>query len=197
MTRAWVQPSQLLVGCEEAFTPASTADLCLTQFQKHFSWDTSLDKKCKTTGNSLHLQTAVYKSANPQKHQRNVRILHTKALAPLHSQDVPTHCPPPPIKAAKGCPNYMKIFVWYHQGNPVCPESLPSDLPSQSRNPDNDICGGQDRVSFKQRLQFFPSHSSLRRHVQMLLRLSEKSLLKNDGYTDHPDFFSEELVSQE
>lgn len=157
MTRAWVQPSQLLVGCERSFTLARRP--LLNPVPETFPGIPALDKKCKTTGNSLHLQTAVYKSDNPQKPQRNIRLLHTKAVDPLHNQDVPTYYPPPPIKATKGCPNYMKRFVWYHQGNPVCPESLPTDFPSQSPNLDNEISQGQDRLSFLQAKAPVPSSS--------------------------------------
>lgn len=185
MTRSGVQSSQLLVACEEVLHQPVLQTSAQPNTRNTYPGIPALDKKCKTTGNALHLQTAVYKPDNPQNPQMTVTLLHTNFLVHLHSQNVPTYYSPSPIKAVLIIGQYLCGTV----KATLCPESLPTDLPSQSPNLDNETYGGQGIVSLKQRLQFLPPHRSLKRHIQMLLHLTEKSLLKSDGYTGHPNFF--------
>lgn len=160
--------------CRPLLNPAPEA-----YFLGHQPWTKS---PCKTAGNSPHLQTAHSARWRPHTKPRGIVGSSTQKPWSLCAARMSPLIALP--KATKGCLNLTGRFVQHGQGNQVCPSSLPTDLPTQSQNPDNDICGVRAKLHLSKDSSSL-LHSGVPKATRRCSSISSprgtmKSLLMND-----------------
>lgn len=168
MTRAWVQPSQLLVGCERSFTLARTADRCSTQYQKLFlgyqPWTKSArpqETHCTYKLQCINLTT----HKNPRgildsSTQKPWTLCTTRMFPPITRHPL-LRLPKAALIIWKDLCGTIKATLYVLKAFLLTFQASPQTLIMKS------LRARTDFHFFKQKLQFLLPHRSLKNHMQV------------------------------